>query len=409
MPPHMSQCTRTDGALLCPDRAGEDLLLESPRKRHHVLYLIDRMVSTGGGAEGALARLCKSLPGERYRCSVVTFFAGPEVSRQLPCPLYVLPLRHTCSWNGLQMAIKLARLIRSEHVDIVHTFFPASDLWGGLVAKLSGCPILVSSRRDMGVLRSRKHDIAYRLAGPMFDQVHAVSAKVGQWSIASDGLSPSNVVTVHNGVDLEAIDLARPLLDIRHELGIGGASHIIGAVANLRHVKGIDVLLQAAASVHELFPRAVFVVVGLLQVEAYVAQLLELRGRLGLDSHVKFVGMREDVYSVLKACDVFCLPSRSEGMSNALLEAMACGMPCVATDVGGNPEVVEHGSSGFLVPSEQPKMLAARIAELLSSPEKRLTMGLAGRRIVERKFTAQHMVDRCAALYEGLLQRRGIA
>ena len=112
--------------------------------------------------------------------------------------------------------------------------------------------------------------------------------------------------------------------------------------------------------------------------------------------------------NLLKASDVFCLPSRSEGLSNALLEAMACRLPCVATDVGGNPEAVIDGLTGFLVPAENPEALAARILTLLRNRDSAQRMGQASRRLVESKFTVQHMIHRLAFLYNELLRERGL-
>jgi len=107
--------------------------------------------------------------------------------------------------------------------------------------------------------------------------------------------------------------------------------------------------------------------------------------------------------------DVFCLPSRSEGLSNALLEAMACGLPCVATDVGGNSQVVADGENGFLVPSEQPQLLAEKLVQLLQDAALRKRMGQCSRQIVQDRYTVQHMVERLAGLYDELLEKHGPA
>ena len=377
--------------------------------QHHVLYLIDRLQSTAGGAEGAVQKLCNFLPSDRYRCSVATLWAGDGVVEQFPCPVHVLPLRNMHGWTALRYGLALSRLLRKERVEIVHTFFPTSDLWGGLIATLSGCPILVSSRRDMGILRSRKHRVPYRLLNPLFDQVQAVSDKVREFCISQDHLPPERVVTVHNGIDLAVID-AEPVGHRNSAFGLDQDSPVVITVANPRFVKGIDILVRAAALVRKQLPDTLFVLIGDYPYEkSYRQDVLALAKRLGVEDGVRFLGQRDDVCSLLKASDLFCLPSRSEGMSNALLEAMACRLPCVATDVGGNSEVVVDGETGFLVPSEQPDTLAARIVAILRDKKLAKRMGQIGRRVVESKFTVQHMVRRLALLYDDLLRQHGLS
>jgi len=376
---------------------------------HHVLFLIDRMHSTEGGAEGAIQKLCRFLPQHGFRCSVATFWAGDGVNESFPGTLHLLPLTKIYNWTAMKHAVAFSRLLRSQQVEIVHTIFPSSDLWGGLVARLSGCPILVSSRRDMGILRGPKHRLACAFANHFFDQVQAVSDTVREFCISNDHVPPEKVVTVYNGVDLEQIDSAAPT-DLRVSLGWAADSPLVATVANIRNVKGVDIFVQAAALVRDEVPEARFVVIGAaLQEPDYERQLRSAVTQLGLDQHFIFLGMRKDVISLLKRCDVFCLPSRSEGMSNALLEAMACGLPCAATNVGGNAEVVREGESGFLVRADAPDALAVRIVQLLTDRPRAERMGKNGRRIVETRFTVQRMVERLAHFYGNLLQDHGLA
>jgi len=137
-------------------------------------------------------------------------------------------------------------------------------------------------------------------------------------------------------------------------------------------------------------------------------QLRDLVGRLHLERNVGFLGKMENesVWSLLKLCDVFCQPSRSEGMSNALLEAMGCGLPCVATGVGGTPEVLEDGRTGYVVPSEDHQVTANRILALLGDPAGARRMGLLARRVVEERFSAQGMIRNMVGMYDKLLGGR---
>lgn len=376
---------------------------------NHILFLIDVLYTTHGGAEGALWRMTRRLPPDRYRCSIATFatHVNRVAAASYDCPVHLLPIKRMYDWTALKMAFRLAQLIRRERVSIVHTFFPASDLLGGVVAKVSGCPILVSSRRDMGFQRTAMHRVAYRMAGRMFDQVQAVAEGVRWWHLQQDRLDPEKVFTVYNGVDLEEMDRVAKGYPMG-KFGLGETSPVIVCVANIRPVKAIDILVRTAAIVCRELPQARFLVIGLVQDAEYMQQVTELADCLDVSRYVRFAGPSPEVPRVLKACNVFYLPSRSEGMSNAMLEAMACGLPCVATDVGGNGELIENERNGYLVPAGDPAAAAQQIIRLLRNADSAERMGRAGRRIAEEKFSVQAMISRLTDLYDGLLRQAGI-
>lgn len=381
-----------------------------------ILYVIDSLRGWAG-AEGFLLRTTRLLPKDQYSASIVTFQTKPYIGSldQLHCPVRVLPLDKTYDWKAMKAAMELRRLIRSENVDIVHTLFETSDIWGGIVAKLSGCPILVSSRRDMGILRTSKHRLAYRLVSPLFDQVQTVSDQVRSFTIATDRVAPQKVVTIHTGIDVDRAFRANGLEKYRPSLNLSAGSRLVCSVGHIRPVKGFDILIRAASRVLEEFPQTVFLIIGGVLDHEYFRSLQELARSLQIEHAIRFLGdptqevsyrgETDVVLSLLKMCDIFCLTSRSEGLSNALLEAMACGLPCVATRVGGNPEVVEHGTSGFIVPSEDSLAVADAVLALLRDPQRK-AMGEAGQRIVASRFSTQAMVNRLVQCYDELLKRR---
>jgi glycosyltransferase involved in cell wall biosynthesis len=375
-------------------------------ERIPILFLIDVLYTSRGGAEGVLQKMIVHLPRDRYDCSIATFATHAErvAAEQYPCPVYRLPIQRTYDWRALRMGSRLAGLIRSQRIQIVHTFFPAADLFGGAIARLSGCPIVISSRRDMGFQRSAAQRLVYRAAGGwLFDQVHAVAEHARRWHIEQDRLDPKNVFTVYNGIDLNEVDAARQGSDgiVRRLDG-----PLVVCVANIRPVKGIDDLVRAAAMVCRANPSARFLVVGAVQDTGYMEQVAELARMLGVDRNVIFAGASDAVPPILKASHVFFMPSRSEGLCNAILEAMACELPCVATETGGNPELIQEGWNGYLTPVGDYEAAARRILELLSDPETAHAMGRVGRRIVESQFSLQAMIDNLTGHYEDLLERR---
>ena len=274
-----------------------------------------------------------------------------------------------------------------------------------MIARWSGCPLLISSRRDMGFLRLGKHRHAYRWLGRYFSEVQTVSDEVRKMCIEQDRLDAARVVTIHNGIDLPpsaAVDRNA----VRARLGIDAATRVVVAVGHIRRIKGYDVLLRAAADVCKVVPETVFLVAGDTHEPDHAADLQMLAGNLGLGGRVRFLGPVDDIRSLLRASDVYCLPSRSEGLSNALLEAMACELPCVATRVGGNPEVVVEGKTGYLVESEDAASLAAALLRTLQHLPAARHMGAEGRRIVEENFTTRAMMTKLVDSYERLLLTR---
>jgi glycosyltransferase involved in cell wall biosynthesis len=362
------------------------------------------------GAEGVLLRIPKLLPKDRYRCTIGTFRLRREsaVFDGLPCPVREFPVNRVFGMGAFRTALDLRRFIKSENVQIVHTFFESADLLGGLVAKLSGVPVVISSRRDMGILRDTRHRVAYRLMSPLFDQVQAVSGAVRQETIRADRINPDKVVTIPNGIEIEKLAAAGGCAAMRHSLRLEDASPLIVTVGHIRRVKGYDVLLRAAAEVCRAYPKATFLIVGSVQEQDCDRNLQDLVRQFNLVRNVRFLGKMENerVWSLLKLCDVFCQPSRSEGMSNALLEAMGCGLPCVATAVGGTPEVLEDGRTGYIIPNEDHQAAANRILALLGDPERARTMGRMARCVVEERFSAQSMITNMVGRYDQLLEAR---
>jgi L-malate glycosyltransferase len=347
--------------------------------------------------------ITRRLPRDRYRCGIVTFRTHPSIGdlSEFPCPVHVLPMRRTYGWKALQAARVLRHLIRSQRASIVHTFFETADLWGGLVARWSGVPVLVSSRRDLGTQRSGKHALGYRLLGRLFDQVQAVSGSVRDFCISTDGFPPEKVVTVHNGVELPSSAQPMEAFEIA---GISRAADLIATVGHVKRVKGYDVLIQAAGRVVAEFPRAVFAIIGDIYDKAYFDELQVTIRSLGISENIRFLGKRADVLPILRQAKVFTLLSRSEGLCNALLEAMACGLPCVATNVGGNPELVQDESTGFLVPNGDAAMAANRILRLLRDEPRAREMGNSARRTAETRFSTDNMIRKLVAEYDRLLE-----
>ena len=388
------------------DAAKEPAVGALPGKQSpiHVLFLIDHLMALGGG-ESNLLKLVKLLPPERVRCTIATFRITPEIRQSISVPVYVFPWRRVYHLSAWKAAFALRRLIRRQRVDIVQTYFETSNLWGGLIAKLSGAALL-SSRRDMGILRQRKHKLGYGLVNRIGDRVLAVSEEVKRLCVDQEHIDARKISVVYNGIDLEPLSSAGGVNPFANA-DWAGASHIVTCIANMRRIKGIDVLVRCAHKVCREFPQAIFLIAGTLyEPRAYTEEIQRMVRDLGLENNVKLLGFVENPAALLKMSDAFCLLSRSEGFSNALLEAMACGVPSVVTRVGGNPEAIVDGENGFLVSPEDDEVAAQRLLSILKDPAMASKVGHAGRVTIEKRFSAEIMIQRLVQVYEELMVRR---
>ena len=226
--------------------------------------------------------------------------------------------------------------------------------------------------------------------------------------LLEQGLSGERICVIRNGIDLSSYQQNRPAEDVRRELGIPDAAPIAVLIARLNPSKGIDDFIRAAALVAPRHPDARFLVVGAdlrnrdgVSVEdtTYRDSLQQLAGSLGVGKQVIFTGHRTDTPDLLAAAAISVLPSHSEGLSNTLLESMAAGVPMVATDVGGNPELVQEGINGRLVPVKSPERLAEAMADLLANRSERETLGARARTMAWQDYSMAGMVARTERLY----------
>jgi glycosyltransferase involved in cell wall biosynthesis len=312
--------------------------------------------------------------------------------------VYLLPLQRTYDLTAMRGSLELRKFLKEQKIRIVQTFFESSDLWAGFVTKAMSGAKLIWSRRDMGILRTGKHHAAYRLMARAPDRVFAVSEQVRRHCIDVDGINPSRVQTIYNGLDLA--DWSSISQAAKH-----AGEALVTTVGNIRRVKGHDVFIRAAASVAAQFPKATFSIAGDVLEPDYFAELQALVRDLKLSDRFRFAGGVKNLREHLSLADIFVLPSRSEGFSNAIVEAMAASLPVVATNVGGNSEAVQNGVSGVIVPPEDSDALAAAIVDLLSDPAKARQMGVEGKRLVAEKFTTEAMMTQITHVYGSLLRR----
>jgi glycosyltransferase involved in cell wall biosynthesis len=233
-----------------------------------------------------------------------------------------------------------------------------------------------------------------------------VSEAIRQVRLTRERLPPDKLRTIYNFFEGESYRERQDGMEARREFGIPADAALVGIVARLDPVKALDILFAALSEVRKAVPAVRLLIVGDGPLRD---ELQDLAGQMGLSESVIFAGFRSDVPRVMWAIDVGVLCSHREGLSTVLLEYMAARKPVVATDVGGNAEVVVDGVTGLLVPAGEVQPLAAALTDVLVHPQRAEAMGEAGRERADAVFSAETIVRRIEALYEELLARKGIA
>lgn len=297
---------------------------------------------------------------------------------------------------SLAAVLKLHKILKARRFDVIHFNTPRAIMAGGLLARFMGVPVRVSARRVNFPLRSRLSKYKYNWCQ---DGIVTVSDTIRETLLAG-GVASSMVTVIYEGVDVGWIDEQPPPAE-----SLGDGNLVVGTVAHFSHEKGHETLLHAIASLAAKFENVTYLLVGDGELRP---QLHNLAEQLGVEGRVYFTGFRSDCEGLMKRFDVFCLPSRSEGLSSAILTAMANSLPVVATSVGGIPELVIDGETGLLVEPDNPAQLADALARLLASRELRILLGSRGRHRVESYFTLSQKLDRTEELYAKLLRQKKI-
>jgi glycosyltransferase involved in cell wall biosynthesis len=363
--------------------------------RHNILYTTSFGHMMGGG-QWSLYYLIKHLDKDRFHAVVLCPTEGElaEKMRGVGADVVCLRMGKIRYLNPL-VIMRLRTIIKEQEINIVHTDSSTETFYAGIAARMLMIPLIWHIRvnekewfldRMLSLFSTRLILVA-----------HAIRTRFAWFK------NNKKVIVVHNGIDLEEFDTFSATPSMREELNINRDTVLLGCIGRIEEQKGQEYLISAMKYIDD----AKLILVGSAE-ERYLHSIQALCTKLRISNRVVFIPYREDIPSLLKALDIFVLPSFTEGFSRIILEAMAAKKPVVATNVGGNTEAVVNGETGYIVSTGDSSALAGRINELIADKKKRRRMGQAGRKRVESKFTIQLNVDRIQEVYVELLQRGSV-
>lgn len=358
-----------------------------------------------GGVQKRMVSLLPKLNKERYEIVVCSFKSGE--------------LQHCLEQSGIPVRIvsrrfkfdpvciyRLCSIMKKENIDIVHTHCHKPNTTGRFAAKLAGVPVIIANEHNVDSWKSNWQLTLDKWLAAHSDKIIAVSEAVKSFYVKNANISADKFEVVYNGVDLDFwqnnIPAKEMIFKKKAELGLLQGDKVIVAIGRLHPQKGHEYLLRAARKIIPRMKNLKFLIIG----DGPMKESLEsCSERLGIKENVVFTGKRDDVKDILYLSDISVVSSVREGFSNAVLEAMACGKPVVATDVGGNKEIIIDGKNGFIVSSRDEDALADRILTLAGNEELTIRMGLAAKETV-KSFSLSRMIHKTEKLYEELMDKK---
>jgi len=394
-----------------------------PNRKLNVMHIIGNLDI--GGAQEVVRTLVEYLASDGCQPVVCTFHDGPlrHDIEQLGIQVEVLPQRRygivalpLFVVDMIRIWRLLARLIKKYSIDVVQTHILASldflvllllyttdlrvVLWTFHSARFQLTAAMLPRYKWLLVPKRYSHRLLYRLASHLVSGFIAVSGEVEKAMLETIGPIQDKITVIDNGVDVKRYGKPVDRTAIRSQLGLEANTRLIVVVGTLREPKGHRYLIDAMATIVPRFPDLHVLFVG----DGDLREKLQARVKsLDLDGRIHFLGSRSDVPQLLAASDFFALPSLWEGLPMALLEAMATGLPIVATEVSGTVQVMVPNETGILVPPGDTQRLVQAIEQLVSDAVRARAMGATARRRVETEFSAQRQADEHLALYHRLL------
>ncbi len=353
-------------------------------------------VSGIGGAERMILDVVEHIDKVRFAMAVASLYGGGPLrdrAQALHVPYYDLDFHHP-----VRFCSGLRALLRQERYDLIQLHGDTAEVVVRPLASRWGTGSVISTVHGIASFSSRVRNMLLRMHSRKVDHFVSVSGFGRQLLMEKRGVAAERITVIHPGMAVPGPHDALRREAIRRELHIAPDELMVLTVANLRTLKGHITILEAAAQMQGAI-KTVFVFAGEDRSDGEVAREAE---SLGVQQAVRLMGFQKNVYDYLNAADLFLLPSQSEGLPLSILEAMAMGVPVIATPVGGIPEIINDGEQGLLVPPRDAAAVAAALRRLAADKPLRAALGQGGRDRIAAKFSLHGMITQYQDLYQRL-------
>lgn len=359
-----------------------------------LLFIIDCYKSPHAGTEGQLLKLISHLDKDKYSATFIVFKNSNYLRDNLfPIPVEILDIHSLSSPASWFRLFKCFAKKKKEHYGLAHIFFNDASMICPPILKLLGYRVVIS-RRDMGYWYTRMKLMVLKFNSLFVDRVITNSEAVKKITIDKEGYRSEKVVVINNSYYDTVIKSLASTND-----SFGKNEYRIVLVANIRPIKRIEDAIYATNIIREVNVNAVLYIIG----DGSQSELMELSETLGITGNVRFLGPRDDVVQLLPNFHVGILCSESEGFSNTLIEYMQSGLPIVCSNVGGNPEIIEHNVNGYLYDVGDVQSLAKYIIKISEDDQLCISMGHAGKEKVKNNYSLSKYIERHKCIYEKLL------
>ncbi len=379
------------------------LMQVSPTK---IVYILDEYEHPYGGTEGQLMQLLRNIDRTRYSPELM-LLRDSSFSRnnEFPCGVKVLNIYKIASFITVAKILCYMFYLKKNDIRIAHIFFNDASILVPVFLKLFGIKVIIS-RRDMGFWYTWSKLFILRFNGYFVDMVIANSRAVKDITYEKEKISKEKIIVIYNGYE-EKYLINNCYHGIYNEIGLNEGSKIIGVVANLRPIKRIEDVIKAFPIVLKEHKDAHLVIIGkdytLNDGSSLRDRLIELSVERNINAHVHFIGGKENVIQYVREFYMGIISSESEGLSNSIIEYMTCSIPTICTRVGGNPELIEHESTGFLYEVGDIDRLVYYIKMLLSDGALTKDIGKNAKKKVTKKFRLEKFLNETIKIYDQVL------
>ena len=376
----------------------------------NIVITMDSIVSLAGGTENQVVKLINNLDKNKYELHLILLRDTDwirENGKHLNCSIHTFNIVRLRKPRNILSFMNIVRSVRTIKPDIVMTFFPLSNIMGVIAARLAQAPIIISTRRDYGLWLNWEHRLsihALRFADRYVDKIVVNASVIRELTSREERFDAAKIDVIYNGVDIDnPLPDERQTSALRAKLAIPGEAPVIGIVGGLKPMKRHATFLRMARRVIDVMGDAHFIIVG----DGPLRPSLEAEAAgLGVTDRVHFVGSQTNVIPYLSLFTVAVNCSANEGLSNAIMEYMAYGIPCVVSDAGGNPELIKHDVNGYTFKLDDDEELSRMVLGLLDDDKKMRAFIKKSRERILSELTTEKMIEHYEQYFASMLKTK---